>query len=233
MKITETQIAELYKFTREHFIYHYDVQTELVDHLANDIEQIWEEKPQLTFEQARDLSFKKFGVFGFMDVVEQKQKAMNKRYAKILWRYTKEWFTFPKLVSTILIFMLFLIVLQLQYSFIILVTCFFILATYDLFKFFKSRIKHKIPKKKNTEKRWLLKEMIGETRSGFSFITFINIFNIINVFKIDFHTLPQYVIFLTAILATFICITFYVGLIILPQKSEELLKETYPEYTMV
>ncbi|MDC1464178.1 hypothetical protein N8387_00675 [Polaribacter sp.] len=34
MKLTETHIQELYKFTRKHFVEHYDVQTELVDHLA-------------------------------------------------------------------------------------------------------------------------------------------------------------------------------------------------------
>ena len=42
MKLTEIQITNLYQFTRQHFVYHYDVQTELVDHLANDIEGIWE-----------------------------------------------------------------------------------------------------------------------------------------------------------------------------------------------
>jgi len=83
MKITNNQIEDLYQFTRKHFVYHYDVQTELVDHLANDIEEIWLENPQLTFEQARDQSFKKFGIFGFMDVIEAKQKQMNKRYQKI------------------------------------------------------------------------------------------------------------------------------------------------------
>ena len=46
MKLTETQIENLYKFTRQHYVYHYDVQTELVDHLANDIEEIWLETPK-------------------------------------------------------------------------------------------------------------------------------------------------------------------------------------------
>ena len=32
MKISENHIEQLYKFTREHFVYHYDVQTELVNH---------------------------------------------------------------------------------------------------------------------------------------------------------------------------------------------------------
>ena len=101
MELTQTNIKELYKFTRKHFVYHYDVQTELVDHLANDIESIWEEHPKLSFQDAQDKSFKKFGIFGFMDVIEAKQKQMNKRYRKILWRFFKEWFTMPKLSVTL------------------------------------------------------------------------------------------------------------------------------------
>ena len=85
MKLTKTHIAELYKFTSKHYVYHYDVQTELVDHLANDIESAWVETPDLSFQEARDKSFKKFGIFGFMDVVEAKQKQMNKRYWKIIY----------------------------------------------------------------------------------------------------------------------------------------------------
>lgn len=105
MKITASQIQELYKFTRQHYVYHYDVQTELVDHLGNDIEEFWKENPKLTFEQARDKSFKKFGIFGFMDVVESKQKQMNKRYWKIIWRFAKEWFTIPKILVTLTCFL--------------------------------------------------------------------------------------------------------------------------------
>jgi hypothetical protein len=63
---------------------YYDLQTELVDHLANDMEVIWQKQPTLSFEQARDASFKKFGVFGFMDVVGERQKAMTKRYIAIM-----------------------------------------------------------------------------------------------------------------------------------------------------
>ena len=111
-EISKENIEQLYKFTRQHFVEHYDVQTELVDHLANDLEQIWEENPNISFEKARDISFKKFGVFGFMDVVEQKQKAMNKRYWKILWRFVKEWFTLPKAITTSMVFMVDLITCQ-------------------------------------------------------------------------------------------------------------------------
>lgn len=38
MKLTKTQIQNLYTFTKNHFVEYYDLQTELVDHLVNDIE---------------------------------------------------------------------------------------------------------------------------------------------------------------------------------------------------
>ncbi len=90
MELTEQQIQALYKFTRQHYVEHYDVQTELVDHLANDIENILEEHPNLTFEEARTRSFKKFGVFGFMDVYDTRKRVVGKKYRKILWKYFKE-----------------------------------------------------------------------------------------------------------------------------------------------
>ncbi|MDB0600598.1 hypothetical protein [Tenacibaculum maritimum] len=54
MKLTNNEIKALYKFTQEHYVAYYDVQVELVDHLANDIEKIWERSPSLSFEKARE-----------------------------------------------------------------------------------------------------------------------------------------------------------------------------------
>lgn len=47
MKLNESQIEELYDFTRKHFVEYYDLQIELVDHLANGIESKWQENPCL------------------------------------------------------------------------------------------------------------------------------------------------------------------------------------------
>ena len=83
MKLNTQQIDRLYQFTRQHYVEYYDLQTELVDHLANAIEEQWQENPKITFEEVLQKEFKKFGVFGFMDVVEKRQAAMNKKYNKI------------------------------------------------------------------------------------------------------------------------------------------------------
>ena len=46
MKLTTEQIDQLYRFTRQHYVEWYDLQTELVDHLANAIEEQWQENPK-------------------------------------------------------------------------------------------------------------------------------------------------------------------------------------------
>ena len=92
MKLTSAQIDQLYTFTKQHYVEYYDLQTELVDHLANAIELEWESNPTLSFETLLNKEFKKFVVFGFMDVVEEKQKAMNKIYNKLVWGHFKTFF---------------------------------------------------------------------------------------------------------------------------------------------
>jgi hypothetical protein len=231
MKLTETNIEDLYKFTRQHYVYFYDVQTELLDHLANDIENIWIEKPNLSFEQARDISFKKFGIFGFMDVIESRQKAMNKRYTKILWRFFKEWFTLPKLLITLSIFLSSFILLKIPFSKYILFSGLLILVTYDLIKQTKAKKKHK-NKEQQKEKIFLLESMIGDTRQGFSGFAFINIFNFLNMIKVPFRSLENHWLLLISFSVTCLVLLFYVTGFMIPQKAEELLEETYPEYKL-
>ncbi|WP_298762967.1 hypothetical protein [uncultured Polaribacter sp.] len=232
MKLSEIQIDNLYKFTRKHYVYHYDVQTELVDHLANDIEQIWQEHPNLSFEDARDKSFKKFGIFGFMDVIEAKQKQMNKRYTKIMWRFFSEWFTMPKLMTTLAIFMSLFLVLKITFSEYILLAFLLILITFDIIKQIKAKKKHK-QKEQKKEKIFLLEAMIGATRQNFVGLTFVNFFNFIHLTKVSFSGLADHWLILISFSSTIIILLFYVTSYLMPQKAEELLQETYPEYKIV
>lgn len=136
MKLTEQNIGNLYKFTRQHYVEHYDVQTELVDHLANDIEQIWDKNPTLSFEQARDISFKKFGIFGFMDVVDQKIVQLNKKYFKLILSFVKQWFMLPKIILTFCIVVLFYLLQQIPNAYYIYTGIFFTVILLDTIKIF-------------------------------------------------------------------------------------------------
>lgn len=232
MKLTENQIEELYKFTRKHYVYHYDVQSELVDHLANDIEEIWVAQPLLSFENARDKSFKKFGIFGFMDVIEAKQKQMNKRYWKILLRFAKEWFTLPKIIITSLIFLGFFFVLQIPNSEYILLGTLLVLIIFEMVAIHKIKKEHK-KKEKANEKIFLLEEMMGSTKNGFTGFAFVNLFNFFNLTRLEFSSLAIHWLILIAFILTLLCIVFYIINYIIPEKAEELLEENYPEYKIV
>lgn len=79
----------------------------------------------------------------------------------------------------------------------------------------------------------MLEAMIGDTRNGFSVLTFTNVFNILNAMRFNFSDLHSYWLALIAIAATLLCLTFYITAYVMPSKAQELLEETYPEYNLI
>jgi len=111
-KITEQEINQIFDFTKKHYVEFYDVQVELVDHLANAIEEQWKESPKLPFEEGLQIEFKKFGIFGFTGLVEQKQAELNKYYNKMLWNEVLQFISIPKVVVTIALYLVIYFVLK-------------------------------------------------------------------------------------------------------------------------
>ena len=53
-QLTEAQMESLHMFCAKHYVPYYDVQIELVDHMASAIENRWITEPNVSFEQALD-----------------------------------------------------------------------------------------------------------------------------------------------------------------------------------
>ena len=229
MKLTESQIEALYKFTRKHYVEYYDVQTELVDHLANDIEKIWEAQPHLTFEEARDKSFKKFGVFGFMDAVEKKEWQMTKKYLKLVLRFVKEWFRLPKIILSVTLLFAFYHFQKLSYAYDIYNVIFFsVLLAQITFIFINAkRLKKKF---KETGKKFLFENVIATQGLGNITVFLFYFFNFPGSDNEGFLVMHTFWRFLSAFLLLIIILQGYITLFVIPKKAEELLKETYPEY---
>src|SRR5690606_16922227 len=104
MKLSVDQIEQLFAFTKKHLVEHYDVQVELVDHLANAIEEQWKENPNISFDDALEKEYKNFGVFGFSGLVEQKQAALKNHYWKIIKKEFINFFSVPKVILTVVMF---------------------------------------------------------------------------------------------------------------------------------
>lgn len=229
MKLTTNQIQQLFKFTRQHYVEYYDVQTELVDHLANDIEQIWRKQPNLSFEDAKTVSFKKFGVFGFMDVVEARQKALNKKYWKLVWRIFKNYFKIPQLISIATLFTViyssFLIVSNHEWIYMVLgfgICAVLIIKLFQLQKLKKRRLKE-------TNKKWLLEENILNAGNigAFSYIYFQI------PLQMDLQMQSGILMILVSLFFTCYIAVSYIITFVLPSKVEEILENQYPEYKLV
>ena len=232
MELTENQIDELYKFTRKHYVYHYDVQSELVDHLANDIENIWQETPNLSFEQARDKSFKKFGIFGFMDVVEKKQSQMTKKYYKIIFKFAKEWFRLPKIVLTLAMIFGFYKLQNVESSYTIYLIIFFIVMSAQLIGvFINSRKLNK--KYLESGKKWMFEDIISINGLGNTALLIFYVFDFPFRTSGDFLLMGEFRKFLSAFLITFVLLLGYITLVVVPKKAQQLLQEMYPEYKLV
>lgn len=230
MKLSTPLIEQLYKFTRQHYVEHYDVQTELVDHLANDIEQIWEETPTLTFEKARDISFKKFGVFGFMNVLEEKQKQMNKKYFRIILGFVKQWFSIPKIIVTLTMFYCFYLLLQFSFAQYLFPGLFFTILIIEFIILLKRRKKLNA-KFKTTGKKWLFEDIIETQGNGNVVFGLFYVFQFLTPNSYDNLSTSSSLIISAA--TTLAVIIGYVSLIIIPKKAEQLLEEHYPEYKLV
>jgi len=230
MKITPEHIDRLYRFTREHFVEWYDLQTELVDHLANAIEKQWEENPKIPFEEALQTEFKKFGVFGFMDVVEKRQAALEKKYRKIIWQHFKAFFTLPKILTTATAFAFFWVLLKnlnqahiIVYVFLIgAVLSFWILTIAKKFKAQKKASK--------TTKKWLFKEMIF----GYGNVIGLSYLPLQFIVHLDFDAgLSNLQIGFFSFFIVALYLLEYIILFEIPSKATTYLRETYPEYVLM
>jgi hypothetical protein len=103
MTLQKDQIECLFEFTRRHGVQYYDVQAELVDHLASQIEADMDANPALAFHAALDEAYTKFGPKGFKFIEDHRAEAVYVRYEALWSKEAKQWATLKNL------FLLFLI----------------------------------------------------------------------------------------------------------------------------
>ncbi|MEO7444371.1 MAG: hypothetical protein ABIT96_02400 [Ferruginibacter sp.] len=103
MKITLTpgQVEFLFDFVRRKYVRYYDVQSELVDHLATAIEERLEKDTNADFHVALALVYSEFGLFGFSRIVQERETQTQKSSRKMLWQQALKFFSWPVIISTL------------------------------------------------------------------------------------------------------------------------------------
>ncbi len=225
-KVSAEEVERLFRFTRQHFVEHYDLQAELADHLANAIEERWQQQPALSFEDALAAEFKKFGVFGFSDIVEKRQNALTKKYYKLLWGYFKNFFRLPQVLGTLAAVVA--VYLLLGLSAYIYSALLFIIMVFSVVRLFKiKKMYHK--KTQSTGKRWLLEDIIFSC-GGIGPMLYLPM-------QINLHMegyyLSEPIKWGLAVFIVVVVLLEYTALYILPRNAAKHLTETYPEYRLL
>lgn len=224
-KVTQEQLAQLFAFTRKHFVEYYDLQAELADHLANAIEERWQEQPGLSFDEALRLEFKKFGIFGFSDIVERRQNALMKRYYRLAWREFRSALNLQMLVAVALAaFAIYKAVLIAPWTYDVFLLIFFGISSYKLLQL-KKQYRKKLGQ---TRKKWLLEEIIYSC-GGFGILMYFPV-------QLSQYVLPNSVSpplsAIMAIALALLSVYDYVVLFRLPARAEMHLRKVYPEYSI-
>lgn len=123
--LTKEQIEYLFYFCTSNGVLYYDVQVELVDHLANAVEIEMHSVPVLTFDKAVEKVHRSFGYRGFEPLVKEKEKMAEKQIKRLFWNLFKSHFGWPK----VLFFLLLLTGLLTLFSFNIVFIKWFLTAT--------------------------------------------------------------------------------------------------------
>ncbi len=228
-KLTPEEIKELFAFCCKHRVYQYDLQIELIDHLASSIENYWIIEPEISFNQALNKTYKSFGENGFSKIKAEKEKALRKKYNRLLWRFVGEYFKLPKIILTIAISLVLFTLLQfsniqafLVVSYLILFLPFGLIYYFYLFpKYFQIKV---IP-----GKSFLLINYLKKFDDSFLFMSWIpvNSFPFFNLLK---HTNNSWVNLLVAVTLTFVTIVVYASCFFVPQKVREHFTREFPQF---
>ncbi|MBS1609672.1 MAG: hypothetical protein JSS70_13115 [Bacteroidetes bacterium] len=98
--LSDKQIQELYKFCSKHYVSYYDVQTELVDHLASSVEVEMQLNGDLDFDKALEKVYLSFGINGFSTIVREKSESLTKENRMRMFGILASFFKWPTIILT-------------------------------------------------------------------------------------------------------------------------------------
>ncbi|MEZ4903142.1 MAG: hypothetical protein R2822_15985 [Spirosomataceae bacterium] len=93
--LTDDQISQLYRYVANQGVSYYDVQVELVDHIATEIERQIEQNPEELTEHIFDKILTKFRYYDF-EGLENRKKQVQRQYRRFFWRSFTSFLLYPK-----------------------------------------------------------------------------------------------------------------------------------------
>jgi hypothetical protein len=113
MKLNQEQLTHIESYINKNDIKYYELYMEILDHMILSVEDILERDKEISFEKAVMIAkVEGFGrKKGFRGMMVEKQKLAQKQASKDNFKRIKEYFTFPKMLLTICVFLLYFLFL--------------------------------------------------------------------------------------------------------------------------
>jgi cell division protein FtsL len=230
-QITPEQTKQLFQFCRQHCVYHYDVQIELVDHLASAIEEQWEENPDLSFYDALRRTYSKFGVTGFSKIKRQKVKALRRKYSREFFKCILSFFSWPKIILTIMLTIGLVVVSQVisnkMYVFVPIYAVLFIVGCYYYAIYF--------PKKFSIEAKYGKTFLLLDELKAIQALGFFSLQIPLNLYNMTHFSLSKnniWIIVGISFSVVLFCIILYAQLFVVPKKMKEHFMEDFSEFAV-
>jgi lysylphosphatidylglycerol synthetase-like protein (DUF2156 family) len=234
-KLTDIEIEKLFVFTKKHYVDYYDLQLELVDHLSNGIEAQWQENATLSFNDALQKEFKKFGIFGFTDLVDERRAKMCKRYNKLILTILKTYITLPKVIVSVMLFLATYLVLSfVPYNNYIVIVLFVVPF---LIMFYKT-IAYRVQRKKAIKVKnriWMFEEIITSYGDKVFLIQILIQFPQSLSKPIFWQNIlgSSLGLFTVSFLLVLFLLVVYIIIYVIPSKAKEHIMAIHPEYGLV
>lgn len=106
MELSKQQLAQIREFINKKGFTYIDVQMEILDHVASQVEEKMTNNPELKFADAVNETHKSFGVLGFSGIEDGITKMLYRRYRKIFLSNIIIFFKFKYFPITCLAFFL-------------------------------------------------------------------------------------------------------------------------------
>lgn len=100
-EISKVEMEQLHHFCLQHRVEFYDIRIELTDHLASNIEALWDKQPNLTFENALQKVYESYGPTGFRNIIAEREKIEEKIKTKSFIKVVKSLFLWPQILKII------------------------------------------------------------------------------------------------------------------------------------
>ncbi|WP_313580440.1 hypothetical protein [Chishuiella sp.] len=229
-KVSAEEIEKLFEFTKEHYVEYYDLQIELVDHLACAIEEKWEKDNTISFEKALKDVFAEFGIFGFSYLVNGRKRKLEYKYLNLIKKCYVEHLQKKEYLGLMILYMLIQFGLALFVPKNILLISTVLLYGILLAQFVRLKINYK-KKQKEIGYKLILVDIIYK---NYHFICFSStIFNLLLQYYLMMNYNIVYINIILAITLPFIYLGIYIICYFLPNKTDKILDSFSPEYKLI